>query len=137
MPMRGCRRFDSSRLPWQSALMGKRGNSNIGTIAIVALAAFAIGKLSDDDSGSEFEDAPRAFISPAPTDQQPTWTYADPEPVETTRQRFISDEPQSAFGSQSFRNCSHARAAGAAPVRAGDPGYGSHLDRDGDGVGCE
>ncbi|MEN5074126.1 excalibur calcium-binding domain-containing protein [Isoptericola cucumis] len=20
---------------------------------------------------------------------------------------------------------------------AGDPGYGSHLDRDGDGVGCE
>lgn len=37
----------------------------------------------------------------------------------------------------SYRNCSHARAAGAAPVRAGDPGYGRHLDRDGDGVGCE
>ncbi|WP_158983877.1 excalibur calcium-binding domain-containing protein [Lysobacter panacisoli] len=37
----------------------------------------------------------------------------------------------------SFRNCTHARAAGAAPVRRGDPGYGPHLDRDGDGVGCE
>ena len=36
-----------------------------------------------------------------------------------------------------FRNCSHARAAGAAPVRRGDPGYGAHLDRDGDGIGCE
>jgi hypothetical protein len=36
-----------------------------------------------------------------------------------------------------FRNCAAARAAGAAPVRAGDPGYGRHLDRDGDGVGCE
>ena len=36
-----------------------------------------------------------------------------------------------------FRNCTEARAAGAAPVRAGDPGYGRHLDRDGDGVGCE
>jgi hypothetical protein len=36
-----------------------------------------------------------------------------------------------------FANCSQARAAGAAPVRAGDPGYGRHLDRDGDGVGCE
>ena len=35
-----------------------------------------------------------------------------------------------------FANCSQ-RAAGAAPVRAGDPGYGRHLDRDGDGVGCE
>ncbi|WP_348538846.1 excalibur calcium-binding domain-containing protein [Sphingomonas alba] len=38
---------------------------------------------------------------------------------------------------RAFRNCSEARAAGAAPVRAGDPGYGRHLDRDGDGVGCE
>lgn len=36
-----------------------------------------------------------------------------------------------------FRNCAAARAAGAAPVRAGDPGYGRHLDRDGDGVACE
>jgi len=36
-----------------------------------------------------------------------------------------------------FRNCAAARAAGAAPVREGDPGYGRHLDRDGDGVGCE
>ncbi|WP_240135611.1 excalibur calcium-binding domain-containing protein [Streptomyces sp. MUM 178J] len=37
----------------------------------------------------------------------------------------------------SYRNCDAARAAGAAPVHRGDPGYGSHLDRDGDGVGCE
>ncbi len=36
-----------------------------------------------------------------------------------------------------FRNCTAARAAGAAPVKRGDPGYGSHLDRDNDGVGCE
>lgn len=36
-----------------------------------------------------------------------------------------------------YANCSAARAAGAAPVRRGDPGYASHLDRDGDGVGCE
>ena len=36
-----------------------------------------------------------------------------------------------------FANCAQARAAGAAPVRSGDPGYGRHLDRDGDGIGCE
>ena len=36
-----------------------------------------------------------------------------------------------------FPNCAAARAAGAAPVRRGDPGYARHLDRDGDGVGCE
>ncbi|MEU8794622.1 excalibur calcium-binding domain-containing protein [Streptomyces sp. NPDC048643] len=30
-----------------------------------------------------------------------------------------------------------ARAAGAAPLHRGDPGYRSELDRDGDGVACE
>jgi hypothetical protein len=36
-----------------------------------------------------------------------------------------------------FASCDEARAAGAAPVRRGDPGYSSRLDGDGDGVGCE
>lgn len=37
----------------------------------------------------------------------------------------------------SWKNCTEARDHGAAPVHRGDPGYGSHLDRDNDGVGCE
>ncbi|KSV66631.1 hypothetical protein N182_35015 [Sinorhizobium sp. GL2] len=36
-----------------------------------------------------------------------------------------------------YRNCAEARAAGAAPLYAGDPGYSSRLDRDSDGVACE
>lgn len=36
-----------------------------------------------------------------------------------------------------FENCDAARAEGAAPVRRGQSGYAAHLDRDGDGVGCE
>ncbi|WP_223256931.1 excalibur calcium-binding domain-containing protein [Arthrobacter globiformis] len=36
-----------------------------------------------------------------------------------------------------YKNCTAARAAGAAPVYAGSPGYAAHLDRDGDGIGCE
>ena len=47
------------------------------------------------------------------------------------------DRPRRMAGTVYFANCSAARAAGAAPVRAGDPGYARHLDRDGDGVGCE
>lgn len=35
------------------------------------------------------------------------------------------------------RNRTEARAAGAAPVYRGDPGWADKLDRDGDGVGCE
>ncbi len=48
--------------------------------------------------------------------------------------------PKRSFAAASggaYHNCSAARAAGAAPVRRGDPGYGAHLDRDKDGVGCE
>ena len=41
------------------------------------------------------------------------------------------------LGGTYFPNCDAARRAGAAPVRRGDPGYGSHLDRDRDGIGCE
>lgn len=36
-----------------------------------------------------------------------------------------------------YENCDAARAAGAAPVRRGDAGYGPHLDGDGDGISCE
>ena len=36
-----------------------------------------------------------------------------------------------------YRNCAAARAAGAAPLRQGQPGYRAALDRDKDGVACE
>ncbi|WP_223837648.1 excalibur calcium-binding domain-containing protein [Streptomyces venezuelae] len=40
-------------------------------------------------------------------------------------------------GSVYYKNCAAARAAGAAPIRRGEPGYGKHLDRDNDGIGCD
>ena len=36
-----------------------------------------------------------------------------------------------------YANCAAVRAAGAAPLRVGQPGYSRTLDRDGDGVACE
>ena len=36
-----------------------------------------------------------------------------------------------------YKNCSEARAAGAAPIYQGQPGYRPGLDRDGDGIACE
>jgi len=51
------------------------------------------------------------------------------------RRRSLLAAPTAGGGA--FRNCTEARAAGAAPVMRGDPGYGPHLDRDSDGIGCE
>lgn len=36
-----------------------------------------------------------------------------------------------------YKNCAEARAAGAAPIHRGQPGYRAALDRDGDGIACE
>jgi hypothetical protein len=44
---------------------------------------------------------------------------------------------RSGLGGGSYASCAEARAAGAAPIRRGEPGYGAHLDRDQDGVACE
>lgn len=55
-----------------------------------------------------------------------------PPPAERSQTRGLSGG-----GDVYYPNCAAARAAGAAPVRRGEPGYGRHLDRDGDGKGCE
>lgn len=108
--------------------MASSSDTGCGTLIAVAAIAFFVGRASVSETTPEspvptaqqFMAAPAADEEPAPL----------PEPVHSPPQRFA--EP-SAY----YRNCSAARAAGAAPVREGDPGYAPHLDRDGDGVGCE
>ena len=59
-----------------------------------------------------------------------------PPPPQTVQPAYSSsfsgqtDAPQERR--RPYANCTEARAAGAAPVRIGEPGYGSHLDRDGE-----
>ncbi|MCM1973546.1 excalibur calcium-binding domain-containing protein [Streptomyces sp. G1] len=49
----------------------------------------------------------------------------------------VHEVPGPSASSPYYENCDEAEAAGAAPLRPSDPGYGPHLDRDGDGVACE
>ncbi len=81
---------------------------------------------------------------PAPTSAQPPrssspttrTTPVPPAPKPTSRApRPTSQTPQPA--GTSYKNCAAVRAAGAAPIYAGQPGYSRKLDRDGDGIGCE
>lgn len=64
-----------------------------------------------------------APVEPEPAPPQPDPAPAPPAPA----------PPASVF----YQNCDAVRAAGAAPIYAGQPGYSRKLDRDGDGVGCE
>ena len=56
-----------------------------------------------------------------------------PEASVVEEQQAPAPAPAAAY----YANCAAVRAAGAAPIYAGDPGYSSNLDRDGDGVACE
>ncbi|WP_374471188.1 thermonuclease family protein [Phenylobacterium sp.] len=49
----------------------------------------------------------------------------------------VAAEAVPSSGRGAFRNCAEARAAGAAPLYRGQPGYGAHMDGDGDGIACE
>ncbi|MFD1211139.1 DUF1524 domain-containing protein [Arthrobacter sp. GCM10027362] len=75
----------------------------------------------DDDGG---------VTVPAAVKQSAPAPKAVPEPK-------VPDVQEPATGSVFYQNCTAVRAAGAAPIRAGDPGWEMKFDRDGDGVGCE
>ncbi|QQQ76758.1 excalibur calcium-binding domain-containing protein [Saccharothrix sp. 6-C] len=64
---------------------------------------------------------------PPPPPPAPAPTYEPPPPAPRPEQ------PASAY----YANCDAVRAAGAAPLYAGQPGYRAALDRDKDGVACE
>lgn len=51
----------------------------------------------------------------------------------------VSRQPRAApaAATGAFRSCAAARAAGAAPMRRGEPGYNPRLDGDNDGMACE
>lgn len=72
---------------------------------------------------------PPAPAPPAPAPAPAPTTEAPPPPPPA--------EPDPEPATVSYANCSEVRAAGAAPIRRGDPGYSRKLDRDGDGVACE
>ncbi|MGA3525882.1 excalibur calcium-binding domain-containing protein [Melissospora conviva] len=70
--------------------------------------------------------SPRPKASPSPRRSPSTRPPAPPEP---TRAKV----PDTVY----YANCDAVRAAGAAPLYAGEPGYSFKLDRDRDGVACE
>ncbi|WP_347566004.1 GmrSD restriction endonuclease domain-containing protein [Microbacterium ulmi] len=65
------------------------------------------------------EEAPPADVPAAP---------AQPAPAQPAPEAPVSVH---------YANCTAVRAAGAAPLYDGQPGYSRKLDRDGDGVACE
>ncbi|MGQ1799115.1 excalibur calcium-binding domain-containing protein [Kocuria oceani] len=79
----------------------------------------------DANAPAPVQEAPAP--EPAPAAPAPIAPAPAPEPVPAAP----------AAPAAAFANCSAAKAAGAAPLYVGSPGYAPKLDRDGDGVACE
>lgn len=65
------------------------------------------------------------------------WNFA---PQLTSAWTIASTDPEDVFAIENsayYLNCSAARAAGAAPIYRGEPGYRDKLDGDSDGIACE
>jgi outer membrane biosynthesis protein TonB len=74
---------------------------------------------------------------PQPQPQPQPRPQPEPEPEPEPEPRTAPEPAPDRGGSVSYENCDAARAAGAAPIYRGEPGYRSALDRNGDGVACE
>lgn len=76
-------------------------------------------------------------VVPKATKVAPSITYAAPKPNTPKPTAAAGLVGGGGGGSTYYANCKAVRAAGAAPIHRGEPGYSSKLDRDGDGVACE
>lgn len=95
----------------------KRALEAVGTVGLIGVVAVANFGLPDFSGASE-QDALAARQA-------------------SFEQRWGDPADRIDYSAASYPNCDAARAAGVAPLYAGEPGYGPHLDRDNDGVACE
>ena len=80
---------------------------------------------------------PSASPSPTPSSSPSSSPTPSPEPTTAEPTPEPPAQPEPAPQQAYYGSCREAKAAGAAPLYRGDPGYRSGLDRDGDGVACE
>ncbi len=90
-------------------------------------SASADGSTADDQSAQQ---------ESSQQSQQETQQQTQEQAQQQTQQQTTTPQQQSG-SSVYYQNCTAVRAAGAAPLYQGQPGYRSALDRDHDGVACE
>ena len=92
---------------------------------------------SGSDGSADSEEAPAEEPAAEPTDDSSGWSGwfggGDSGSGEGSEEATPEPEPQKEF----YANCDDAKAAGAAPMYKGDPGYRPELDRDKDGIACD
>lgn len=101
----------------------------------VAAEAAAAAKVVADKAAAE-----KAAADQAAAQQVAAQKAAEAAAQQAAQQAVVKPAPvvqAPAPAAAYYANCAAAKAAGAAPLYAGQPGYSTGLDRDRDGVACE
>ena len=93
-------------------------------------------RLAEEREAAEREVAERERLAEAQRLEQERIERERAE-QEAVPQQFVAPVQAPQQTSTYYRSCRAVWDAIGGPIHAGQPGYDSHLDRDGDGVGCE
>lgn len=119
--------------------------ARLSVLPVLALAAMALAACGEQSTAEPVTTSTTPLILPVaappvtttapPATAPPTTPPATQAPATTAATRAPATTP--ATVAAYYANCTDARAVGAAPLRRGQAGYRSALDRDGDGIACE
>lgn len=140
----------TSQDPTEGASAAKGSTVNLGVKSLEKIAAekAAADKAAADKAAAEAAATAKVAADKATADQAAAKVAAEqaaqqaakkaPAPAPVAPAPAPAPAPAVKVpAAVSYANCAAVKAAGAAPIYAGTPGYGKHLDRDGDGVACE
>lgn len=131
---------DGFKVKAQDAVGEGVSTSSTITLTVTESAVASLVMTPDESPSATPEPAatpePEATTEPEPASEEPTEASDAPEVEEEPAPPAPAPQPVRA-PTQMYSSCAQARAAGAAPLYEGDPGYNPRLDRDKDGVACE
>jgi len=130
-----CTLGDDGTLVWMTESRSKELLAERAAVTAKAEAAKAAAKKVEGDKAA----AVAAEAAKAVAAQQAAEKAASDEAARAAAQQAAKPQPAPVQQAPAayYANCTAAKAAGAAPLYAGQPGYRSALDRDGDGIACE
>ncbi|AMR06372.1 excalibur calcium-binding domain-containing protein [Bacillus thuringiensis] len=102
---------------------GKEANIASKDDIVVKIVDSSNNQVVIDDVGSYTEEPKQANAPASKPEEQP-------KQAEETNTQSIEN-------SVVYENCTQVRKAGKAPIKQGEPGYSSKLDKDGDGIACD
>ncbi|MDX2394719.1 excalibur calcium-binding domain-containing protein [Streptomyces sp. DK15] len=128
----------ADRSQWDVCFQTPAAGSEVAATSTVELSIVAPGTPCPDKAGATLRPskAPTAPTA-APKTAKPTPTPTKTGSTGTGGSTGGTTGTTGGGGGTYYKNCDAAKAAGAAPIRRGQPGYRDALDRDKDGIACD